>query len=143
MKYSNECRRLSQLILTYRDSISLLDSSSIDPLKPYKDLVVDLSIQDPTAKEKLVELLKYQHYLPEAEQLSEWVMPRFPVSGATLSSKGIQPGPNFKKILDQLREAWKKSHFNATEDQLIDQDLPHILEDLNTTASNPKKSKKN
>ncbi|CAF4283258.1 unnamed protein product, partial [Rotaria sordida] len=41
MKYSNDCRRLAQLIINYRDSLSILDSSSIDPLKPYKDLLVD------------------------------------------------------------------------------------------------------
>ncbi|CAF4477786.1 unnamed protein product [Rotaria socialis] len=37
MKYFNEYRRLSQWLVAYRDSISILDSSSIDPLKPSKD----------------------------------------------------------------------------------------------------------
>ena len=143
MKYSNDCRRLAQLIIDYRDSISILDSSSIDPLKPYKDLLVDLIIRDSTAKEKIVELLKYQHYLTEAQQLSEWIIPRFPVSGETLVSKGIKQGPNYKIILDKLREAWKTSHFQATENQLIDKSLPHILENLintdETTSGNTKK----
>ncbi|CAF4754430.1 unnamed protein product, partial [Rotaria magnacalcarata] len=44
MKYSNDCRRISQLIINNRDSISILDSSSVDPLKPYKDLLVDMAI---------------------------------------------------------------------------------------------------
>ena len=133
MKYSNDCRRLSQLIIAQRDSISILDSSSVDPLKPYKDLLIDLLIQDPVAKEKIVELLKYQHYLSEAQQLLGWVVPRFPVSGEAIASKGIEKGPNYKKILDKLREAWKASHFQATEQQLIDEDLPHVLEDLRNT----------
>jgi len=148
MKYSNDCRRLAQLIITNRDTISILDSSSIDPLKPYKDLLLDLSINDPNAKERVVELLKYQHYLSEAEQLSEWILPRFPVSGETLSSNGIKQGPTYKIILNGLREAWKKSHFQATENQLISEVLPSVLEHLantNSSASSslPKKRKEN
>ncbi|CAF0966419.1 unnamed protein product [Rotaria magnacalcarata] len=159
MKYSNDCRRISQLIINNRDSISILDSSSVDPLKPYKDLLVDMAIQDSTAKEKIVELLKYQHYLTEAQQLSGWALPRFPVSGESLASKGVERGPNYKIILDQLREAWKTSHFQATEDQLINEDLPNVLNNLintngasstttrkhtdtnSSTSSHPKKSK--
>jgi len=134
------------LIIANRDTISILDSSSIDPLKPYKDLLLDLIINDPNAKERVVELLKYQHYLAEAEQLSEWTLPRFPVSGVTIASKGIKQGPTFKIILNELREAWKKSHFQATEDQLINEILPDVLEHLtdtnpSTSSSLPKKLK--
>jgi hypothetical protein len=149
MKYSNDCRRLSQLIVTYRDSVSILDSTSTDRLKPYKDLLVDLTINDPAAKERLVELLKYQHHLHEAQQLSEWVIPRFPVSGGMLAAKGIKQGPTYKLILNELRESWKKSHFQATESQLVDDVLPHVLATLTTktkqeangTCSLPKKRK--
>ena len=134
MKYSNDCRRLSQLILTYRDSVSILDASSTDPLKPYKDLLTDLSINDPAAKERIVELLKYQHHLKEAQQLSEWIIPRFPVTGGTLAAKGIKQGPTYKLILNELRESWKKSHYQATESQLVDDALPHVLETLAATT---------
>lgn len=147
MKYSNDCRRLAQVILTNRDTISILDSSSTDPLKLYKDLLLDLTINDPTAKDKVIELLKYQHYLKEAEQLSEWTLPRFPVSGDTLASKGIKQGPTYKIILNKLRDAWKISHFQATEDQLIEEVLPNILAQLTNTnsptSSVPKKRKEN
>ena len=146
MKYSNDCRRIAQIILTHRDTLSILDSSSIDPLKPYKDLLLDLTINDPIAKEKVVELLKYQHYLTEAQQLSEWILPRFPVSGDILASKGIKQGPTYKIILNELREAWKKSHYQATEHQLIDDILPDVLQQVsnsNTSSSSsvPKKRK--
>jgi hypothetical protein len=132
------------LILTHRDTLSLLDSSSSDPLKPYKDLLLDLTINDPTAKEKVVELLKYQHHLNEAQQLFEWTLPRFPVSGGTLAANGIKQGPTYKVILNELREAWKKSHYQATENQLIDEVLPSVLERLaNTnTDSSGSQSKK-
>jgi hypothetical protein len=144
MKYSNDCRRLAQLIVANRDSISMLDSSSIDPLKPYKDLLIDLIINDPMAKDRIVELLKYQHYLPEAQQLSEWILPRFPITGGMLASKGIKQGPNYKLILNELRESWKKSHFQATESQLLDEVLPNVLDNLtNTDETASTKTKQN
>ena len=154
MKYSNDCRRLAHLILIHRDAISLLGSSSPDPIKQYKDLLIDLTIQDPLAKEKVVELLKYQHHLDEAKQLSEWTLPRFPVTGGMLASKGIKQGPQYKLILHELREAWKNSHFQATENQLLDEILPNVLVNLpnsnqasskssSTSASLPKKRKQN
>lgn len=109
-------------------------------MKPYKDLLLDLAIQDPNAKDKVVELLKYQHHPCEAEQLSQWTLPRFPVSGNTLSSKGVKQGPTFKLILNELREAWKQSNFQATESQLIDEVLPLILERLANSESHSSNS---
>lgn len=147
MKYSNDCRRIAQVILTYRDTVSL-DNSSSDPLKPYKDLLLDLTISDPHAKDKVIELLKYQHHLNEIEQLSQWTLPRFPVSGDVLSSRGIKQGPNFKVILNELRQTWKQSHYQATEYQLINEVLPQVLEQISNSpvtaaasASIPKKRK--
>ncbi|CAF3615493.1 unnamed protein product [Rotaria sp. Silwood1] len=135
MKYSNDCRRLSQLLVTYRDSISILDSSSIDPLKPYKDLLIDLYLFDPNIKEKIIELLKYQYYLNEVQQLIDWTIPSFPISAGMLALKGIKQGPNYKAILHELREAWKKSHFKANENQLLDETLPTVLKNLTKIES--------
>jgi hypothetical protein len=132
MKYSNDCRRLSQLLVTYRDSISLLDSSSIDRLKPYKDLLIDLYIFDPNIKEKILELLKYQYHRNEIQQLIDWILPNFPISGGMLALKGIKQGPNYKLILNELRQEWKNSHFKATENQLLNEILPIILKNLTT-----------
>ena len=147
MKYSNECRRLTQLLLVHRDSVSLLDASAPDPLKPYKDLLVDLVILDPNAKERVVELLKYQHHLNEAQVFADWVLPRFPITGSMLASKGIKQGPTYKLILNELREAWKESHFQAGENDLLDRYLPTIVDNLAqskappSAASLPKKQK--
>jgi len=145
VKYSNDCRRIAEFILENRDKISILDSSSIDPLKPYKDLLLDLPKTDLHAKEKVVELLKYQHYLNGAQQLSKWTLPCFPISGETLASKGIKQGPNYKIILNELRDIWKRSHFQATEKQLIDEELPNILKQLSnsspSSSSLPKRRK--
>jgi len=138
MKYSNDCRRLSQLLVAYRDSISPLDSSSIDRLKPYKDLLIDLYLYDTNAKEKILELLKYQYHLNEIKQLIDWNISNFPISGKMLALKDIKQGPNYKIILNELRQEWKKSHFKATESQLLDETLPIILKNLTTSTTQQK-----
>ena len=140
MKYSNECRRLAQLLLVHRDSISLLDTSAPDALKPYKDLLVDLAILDPNAKERVVELLKYQHHLDEARVFADWVLPRFPITGDMLASKGIKRGPTYKLILNELREVWKQSYFQADERDLLDRCLPTIVENLTQSSGTDKHS---
>ncbi|CAF3396700.1 unnamed protein product [Rotaria socialis] len=132
MKYSNECRRLSQLLVAYRDSISILDPSSTDPLKPYKDLLIDLYLFDPMIKEKIIELLKYQYHLHEVQQLTDWTIPNFPISAGMLALKGVKQGPNYKTILNELRQAWKNSHFKATENELLTEILPKVLKNLST-----------
>lgn len=141
MKYSNDCRRLSQLILTRRDSISLLDSSSIDRLKLYKDLLLDLLIDDATAKDKIVELLKYQHHLDEISVFINWTIPRFPITGAHLASKGIKPGPMYKSILNELRQTWKRSHYVDDENRLLNEVLPILLENETKNVAPVKKQK--
>lgn len=135
MKYSNECRRLAQLLVTYRDSTSLLDASSRDPLKLYKDLLIDLHSYDPNIKEKICELLKYQYHPELIQQILDWPIPHFPVSAGMLTLKGIKQGPNYKLIIHELREAWKKSHYEATESQLLNETLPVLLKNLSTNEN--------
>jgi hypothetical protein len=132
MKYSNDCRRLSQLLVFYRDSIRLLDS--IDRLKPYKDLLIDLHPYDPDIKEKVIELLKYQYHENEVQQLLDWPIPNFPISAGMLALKGVKQGPNYKSILHELRQVWKNLNFKATESQLLNEMLPVILKDLTTSS---------
>ena len=145
MKYSNDCRRLAQLILTQRDSISLLDASAVDRLKPYKDLLLDLLIGDPTAREKVLELLKYQHYLDQLQTFADWTIPRFPITGDMLAAKGIRQGPTYKLILNELRETWKQSHYQDDKNRLLDEVLPVVLEKVtreNASATGGSKAKK-
>lgn len=135
MKYSNDLRRLSQLILSQRDTIASLDSTARDRLKPYKDLLLDQLIVDPAAKERVIELLKYHHHDLETIQIfSDWTLPRFPITGGMLASKGIKQGPNYKFILNELREKWKQSYYEATEQELLEIHLPTVVESLETSA---------
>ncbi|CAF4446574.1 unnamed protein product, partial [Rotaria magnacalcarata] len=71
-----------------------------------------------------IELLKYQYHLHEVQQLTDWTIPNFPISAGMLALKGVKQGPNYKIILNELRQAWKDSHFKATENELLTEILP-------------------
>ena len=130
MKYSNECRRLAQLIVNYRDSLP------DHRLKSYKDLLVDLHPFDSNIKEKIVELMKF-HHVDDVEQLTHWTIPIFPISPGMLALKGVKQSGNYKEILQELKETWKQSDFRATENELLNETLTKILQ------NNEKCSRKN
>jgi hypothetical protein len=52
-----------------------------------------------------------------------------------LALKSVKQGPNYKIILNELRQEWKKSHFKATESQLLDETLPIRLKTLTTSTT--------
>lgn len=128
MKYSNDYRRLGQLLVTYRDTISPKDSP--DRLKPYQDLLIDFYRYDPNIKDKIFELLKYQYHHELIPEFVHWPIPQFPISAGMLALKGVKQGTNYKLIMEELQHAWKQSAFQATESQLLNETLPVILKNL-------------
>ena len=46
-------------------------------------------------------------------------VPDFPVTGADLIAKGMNPGPEMGAKLGQLKQKWKQSNFTATKDDLL------------------------
>jgi len=46
-------------------------------------------------------------------------VPDFPISGADLIAKGMNPGPEMGAKLGQLKQKWKQSNFTATKDELL------------------------
>jgi len=46
-------------------------------------------------------------------------VPDFPVTGADLIAKGMNPGPEMGAKLGQLKQQWKQSNFTATKDELL------------------------
>ena len=135
MKYSNELRRLGQLLITYRHSISPLDSSN--RLKSYQDLLTDLYSYDPLIKDKILELLKYQYHDQLISELIQWPIPQFPITAGMLALKKVKQGGNYKIILQELQRAWKQSNFQATESQLLNEILPIILQNSPGMAGKP------
>lgn len=127
MRYSNDCRRLGQLLVSYRDVVKKCSSKSADPWQSYKDLVFDLHSYDPDIKEKIIELLKYQYEFDGIPVIQEWTIPQFPVTPGMFILKGVKKGQNYRLILEQLQRAWKQSNYQASEKQLLDEVLPNLL----------------
>ena len=46
-------------------------------------------------------------------------VPDFPVTGADLIAKGMNPGPEMGAKLGQLKQKWKDSNFKSTKDELL------------------------
>ena len=92
------------------------------PLKPYQDMIV--SAQNARAKEvlksQIVELLHYQGRHDLSQEIQSWSPPLFPVTGLHLKTLGINPGPEFGKMLSKLKEIWKDGYFTASKDDLLE-----------------------
>jgi hypothetical protein len=51
--------------------------------------------------------------------LESWPVPQFPVTGYDLIKLGVKPGPNYKAILNHLRNRWGSSGYTFSKDQLL------------------------
>lgn len=91
------------------------------PLKPYQDMLVsspNTKVRE-LQKSHIVELLHYQGRHAYVEEIEQWPVPAFPVSGTHLKQLGVKPGPVFGKILNTLKQVWKDSYFTASKDDLL------------------------
>lgn len=122
-KLSNSEKALGKFIVTYRDPIT-----HENPLKPYQDMLVCVSTSRSLkiVREHVTELLHYQGQHVMAGQLAAWVPPEFPITGKHLKEAGVTPGPEFGRVLNQVKEAWKESYYKLTKDDLLEK-LKQIL----------------
>ena len=118
-KLSNCERNLACFIVSHRFNEDL----ATDTLKPYQDLLVNLSNPKniELIRENVRQLLYYHAKFTESEELDEWKIPKFPVTGGDLKELGIKPGPDFGKILGKLKTAWIESNFTLTKEFLMGQ----------------------
>lgn len=76
-----------------------------------------------TNKVHVLMLLVYQGKKDLYDKFKNWKPPVFPITGKDLIAFGIKPGPNMGKILANLRDAWEKSGFKMSKNDLL-----HLLE---------------
>jgi tRNA nucleotidyltransferase (CCA-adding enzyme) len=91
-----------------------------DPLKHCQDLMCDTAGKEPKTHSRICELLKYLGQEETLVKFSDWVPPRFPVSGHKLVELGVPKGPKFAKTLNALRQIWKDSSYVLSEQELLD-----------------------
>ncbi|XP_045349551.1 CCA tRNA nucleotidyltransferase 1, mitochondrial isoform X1 [Leopardus geoffroyi] len=116
LKISKEEKNLGIFVVKNRkDLVKAADSS--EPLKPYQDFIIDSRESDATTR--VCELLKYQGEHRLLEQMQQWCIPPFPVSGHDIRKVGISSGKEIGALLQQLREQWKKSGYQMEKDELL------------------------
>ncbi|XP_006100556.2 CCA tRNA nucleotidyltransferase 1, mitochondrial [Myotis lucifugus] len=116
LKISKEEKNLGLFLVKYRNDLTKATDSS-EPLKPYQDFIIDS--REPDAAARVWELLKYQGQPGLLQDLQQWSVPSFPVSGHDIRKAGISSGKEIGALLQQLRDQWKKSGYQMEKDELL------------------------
>uniref|UniRef100_A0A672QHP2 tRNA nucleotidyltransferase/poly(A) polymerase RNA and SrmB- binding domain-containing protein n=1 Tax=Sinocyclocheilus grahami TaxID=75366 RepID=A0A672QHP2_SINGR len=116
LKLSREEKNLSLFLVKYRRDL-VKEQDEHDSMKPYTDFIIDS--REPDSQSKVLELLKYQGEKKLLDELSRWSIPRFPVSGHDLRKLGFTSGKEIGTILQELRDMWKKSHYQMSKEELL------------------------
>ncbi|XP_043097935.1 CCA tRNA nucleotidyltransferase 1, mitochondrial [Puntigrus tetrazona] len=116
LKLSREEKNLGLFLVKYRRDL-VKGQDEHDNMKPYTDFIIDS--REPDSQSKVLELLKYQGEKKLLDELSRWSIPRFPVSGHDLRKLGFTSGKEIGIILQELRDMWKKSHYQMSKEELL------------------------
>ena len=119
-KMSNFDKTLCCFIANHRtmavtESVANGNQSS---LKPYKDLIIRKGGSH--IVELVLQLMLYQgRAAEEVDKIRNWVIPKFPITGADLKATGVKPGPTFGRLMTTVKEVWIESGFVLTKDLLL------------------------
>jgi hypothetical protein len=102
---NNEAVLLNFLV---NNKTNLLDKKKVEDM-----------IADGVDKNLISALATLQGKEDMASHVSSAKVPDFPISGADLIAKGMNPGPEMGAKLGQLKQQWKQSNFTATKDDLL------------------------
>lgn len=116
LKVSKEEKSLALFLVKHRRELCKSQEEP-DSLKPFTDFIIDSRELD--SQSKVCELLKYQGEEKLLAELCRWSIPRFPVSGHDLRRIGITSGKEIGATLQELRDIWKKSHYQLDKDELL------------------------
>ena len=114
-KLSNYDKMLSCFIVNHRH----LTEDPEEPLRYYQDLIIRKNSQHIVAMVK--QLLYYQGKIAKIEEIEKWSIPKFPLNGADLKKLGVKTGPEFGKLLNELKEKWIQSRFVLTKEFLCEE----------------------
>lgn len=138
LKLSSFERDLGLFLVEHRQQSPSMELDSNDPIRPYQFLIVDHKGKSQDVRAWTVELLKYQGQFDLAQKIEKWEPPRFPVSGKVLLEKGCPKGAIMGAVLKELKEQWKLSNFEATEEELL-KELDAAISKVDLVALQEKK----
>ncbi|XP_033822966.1 CCA tRNA nucleotidyltransferase 1, mitochondrial isoform X1 [Periophthalmus magnuspinnatus] len=116
LKVSREEKTLVLFLVKYRHELQK-DSEQPHSIKPFTDFIIDSRELD--TQGKVCELLKYQGEERLLNELCQWSIPRFPISGHDLRRMGVTSGKDIGATLQKLRDIWKKSHYQMDKEELL------------------------
>ncbi|KAF8796536.1 CCA tRNA nucleotidyltransferase 1 like protein [Argiope bruennichi] len=90
------------------------------PLRPFIHLIMNSKNKVSDTHEWCCEILKYRGDVCLYKELSEWKIPKFPISGHVLMEKGYKPGPKMTEIMTNLKTQWIESNFKLTKTELLE-----------------------
>ncbi|GBP24287.1 CCA tRNA nucleotidyltransferase 1, mitochondrial [Eumeta japonica] len=139
LKFSVYDRQLAYFIVEYRNEY---DSSR--PMLPYEKLVLNSKVKQKDAVEYVTELLKYKGDEKLLNDFTNWVIPKFPITGRTLKENGVPPGSLYGQVINILKDIWIESEYKETEESLIKHipDIVQNLKDQKMSSKNVNKKKK-
>ncbi|TRY79938.1 hypothetical protein TCAL_02259 [Tigriopus californicus] len=138
LKLSAFERDLGLFLVEHRQEFPALETTALDAIRPYQYMIVDHKGKPNDVRTWAEELLKYQGQPDLAKQIKEWDPPRFPISGKILLDKGCPKGVILGAVLRELKEQWKHSGFEATEEDLL-QGLDAAISKVDLVALQQKK----
>lgn len=106
-KFNKNERELIQFIINNRDNDLTI--------KDAKTMYVNPKIPQQWVRA----LAQYQGKINISNDLKNWTIPVFPVTGQHLLSYGMKPGPDFGKTLMALKKQWIDSDYQLNKDELL------------------------
>ncbi|CAK9808174.1 CCA tRNA nucleotidyltransferase 1, mitochondrial [Anthophora plagiata] len=103
-------------------------SPSVDLLKFYKRLLIQSKGNISNTKSYICELLKCKQLFSLAEDIEQFVVPRFPVNGSMLLNR-VKKGKMMGIVIKELKDIWVDKNFEINGEELL-QEVPRIVSDL-------------
>nr|XP_039251180.1 CCA tRNA nucleotidyltransferase 1, mitochondrial-like [Styela clava] len=126
VQFSKNERKIALFIVSYRNKINICDPAR---LKFCQDILVDIPKHEGNHKGYLIEVLKYIGDFETMQQLQNWNIPRFPVSGGMLMEAGVPKGKTVGMVTKILKAKWKEGNYLLSDKELL-LFLPDILKTL-------------
>ncbi len=144
LKLSAAERDLGLFVLEHRQSVRECLSKKSDLkkiMRPFHFLIVDAK-NPKQCQSFAVETLKYCGEESAANIMATWQPPTvFPVTGHDLTG-ACPKGRVMGTVIRSLRLAWKESDFVRTKEELLQEDLPRVLEEVLKGEDDTKRQRK-
>ncbi|MBB13267.1 MAG: poly(A) polymerase [Flavobacteriaceae bacterium] len=87
-----------------------------------KDSAIDF-LHSGYSKQTVLDLLNIQNKSSLGDVIKQYEKPEFPITGKDLIAKGMEPGIELGRTLDDLKLKWKQSGYKLSKDDLLNRSM--------------------